>query len=220
MVHPHDQDQAAEGDQAMNRTLILSLFLVSLIAFLLYSPGTYSPGTVSSHESMMPESPQAAQTAMNSSIDCVFISSSLPGQSQYLSVPQNTSGALLYPDLSIKIIASVNSSYDVYIDGKIISSGNVSGIKDIPYVIPNGTSKVSISVGVGQTDWNFPNEVVSSIPVSKYYGPKPPAALYTYYEYEVGIAKGFIAGIFGVAIAMFSGRKYVLEKEKREAIFI
>ena len=215
MVHPHDQDQAAEGDQEMNRTLILSLFLVSLIAFLLYSPGT-----VSSHESMMPESPQAAQTAMNSSIDCVFISSSLPGQSQYLSVPQNTSGALLYPDLSIKIIASVNSSYDVYIDGKIISSGNVSGIKDIPYVIPNGTSKVSISVGVGQTDWNFPNEVVSSIPVSKYYGPKPPALQYTYLQIQMAIAKGFVSAIFGIAIAMFTARKFILEKEKREAIFI
>ncbi len=214
MVHPHHQVKAAEGDQAMNRSLVFTLFLISAIAFLLYSPGT------ATHEGMISESPQATQISQNSSIVYVFISSSLPGQSQYLSVPANTSGALLYPDLSIKIISTANTTYDVYVSGKIMSSGNVSGIREISYVIPNGTSRISISVSVGHNDWNYPNELVSSLPVSKYYGPRPPALQYTYLQIQMAIAKGFIAAIFGIAIAMFTARKFILEKEKREAIFI
>ena len=214
MVHPHDQVKAAEGDQAMNRSLVFTLFLISAIAFLLYAPGPHSP------ESMISDHPQITQTAQNSSIAYVFISSSLPGQSQYLSVPSNTSGALLYPDLSIKIISTANSTYVVYVSGKIISSGKVSGIKEISYVIPNGTSRISISVSVGKNDWNYPNELVSSLPVSKYYGPRPPALQYTYLQIQIAIAKGFVAAIFGIAIAMFTARKFILEKEKREAIFI
>ena len=101
-----------------------------------------------------------------------------------------------------------------------MSSGNVSGIREISYVIPNGTSRISISVSVGHNDWNYPNELVSSLPVSKYYGPRPPALQYTYLQIQMAIAKGFIAAIFGIAIAMFTARKFILEKEKREAIFI
>ena len=81
-------------------------------------------------------------------------------------------------------------------------------------------SSVSVQVILGTKTYSYPNELISSVPIEKYYGPKPPAALYTYSQYEVGIAKGFVAAIFGVAIAMFSGRKYILEKEKREAFFI
>ena len=194
--------------------ILLFLLIVSMVALVFAAPPSVSPSAGSRISGN--EFSQASQ----SNISYVFLSSSLPGQSQFLTVSDNVSGALLYPDLAFKLISSAPSPYSIYSNGKIVSSGNVSGEKSVSYIIPNGTSKVSLSVQMGNHVWNYPNELVSSLPVSKYYGPRPPAALYTYFQYEEAIVKGFVAGIFGVAIAMFSGRKYILEKEKREAIFV
>ena len=194
--------------------ILMALITLSLVALVLAAPLSVSPSAVSRISGN--EFSQASQ----SNISYVLLSSSLPGQSQFLTVSDNVSGALLYPDLAIRLISSSTTPYHIYINGKEESSGNVSGIRDIAYNISSGTSKVSISVQMGNKTWNYPNELVSSLPVSKYYGPRPPAALYTYFQYEEAIVKGFVAGIFGVAIAMFSGRKYILEKEKREAIFV
>jgi hypothetical protein len=216
MDDSHAQVKAAEGPEKMRYShILMALFTFSMVALVLAAPLSVSP----SHEGNRISGNEFAQ-ASQSNISYVFLSSSLPGQSQFLTVSDNVSGALLYPDLAIRLISSSTTPYYIYINGKEESSGNVSGIRDIAYNISSGTSKVSISVQMGNKTWNYPNELVSSLPVSKYYGPRPPAALYTYFQYEEAIVKGFVAGIFGVAIAMFSGRKYILEKEKREAIFV
>jgi hypothetical protein len=191
--------------------ILIALIALSMVALVFAAPSSHAGSRISGNEFA-----QASQ----SNISYVFISSSLPGQSQFLTVSDNVSGALLYPDLAIRLISSSTTPYHIYINGKEESSGNVSGIRDIAYNISSGTSKVSISVQMGNKTWNYPNELVSSLPVSKYYGPRPPAALYTNYQYEEALVKGFVAALFGVAIAMFSGRRFILEKEKREAIFI
>ena len=212
MDDSHAQVKAAEGPEKMRYSLILiALIALSMVALVFAAPSSHAGSRISGNEFA-----QASQ----SNISYVFISSSLPGQSQFLTVSDNVSGALLYPDLAIRLISSSTTPYHIYINGKEESSGNVSGIRDIAYNISSGTSKVSISVQMGNKTWNYPNELVSSLPVSKYYGPRPPAALYTNYQYEEALVKGFVAALFGVAIAMFSGRRFILEKEKREAIFI
>ena len=212
MDDSHAQVKAAEGPEKMRYSLILiALIALSMVALVFAAPSSHAGSRISGNEFA-----QASQ----SNISYVFISSSLPGQSQFLTVSDNVSGALLYPDLAIRLISSSTTPYHIYINGKEESSGNVSGIRDIAYNISSGTSKVSISVQMGNKTWNYPNELVSSLPVSKYYGPRPPAALYTSFQYETALVKGFVATVFAVAIAMFSGRRYILEKEKREAIFV
>ncbi|MHB1507484.1 MAG: hypothetical protein ACYCUZ_05445 [Cuniculiplasma sp.] len=195
--------------------ILMTLLIISMASLVLAAPPSLTPSHAGSR---VPENEQAQASQAN--ITCVFLSSSLPGQSQFLTVSDNVSGALLYPDLSIRLISSSSTPYRIYVNGKEVSSGNVSGIRDVGYNISSGTSKVSITVQLGQKSWNYPNELVSSMPVSKYYGPRPPVAQYTYFQYEEAIVKGFVAALFGVAIAMFSGRRFILEKEKREAIFI
>ena len=216
MDDPFNPLKAAQGPEKMRHSaIILGLFAVSLASLMLAAPISGSSPQQASDISLK-EQPQASLA----NITCVFLSSSLPGQSQFLTVSDNVSGALLYPDLSIRLISSSSTPYRIYVNGKEVSSGNVSGIRDVGYNISSGTSKVSITVQLGQKSWNYPNELVSSMPVSKYYGPRPPVAQYTYFQYEEAIVKGFVAALFGVAIAMFSGRRFILEKEKREAIFI
>ena len=218
MDDSHAQVKAAEGPEKMRYSpTLMALLIISMIALVLASPPSGPQSHAGSGNNI---SGYVFSQASQSNISYVFLSSSLPGQSQFLTVSDNVSGALLYPDLAFELISSSPSPYSIYSNGKIVASGNVSGEKSVSYAIPNGTSKVSLSVQMDKHVWNYPHELVSSLPVSKYYGPRPPAVLYTYFQYETGIVKGFTAGIFGVAIAMFSGRRYILEKEKREAIFV
>ena len=200
----------------MNRIPALLLTCISL-AILFLSLGSSMPLIQNSNAL---NTTHAVPSVNNQPIICVFLSSSLPGQPQYLSVPDNTSGALLYPDLSIQLISSSVNPYNVYVGGKDVLAGNVSGVLKLSYSIPSGVSSISISISVGNQVFNYPNELVSSISISKYYGPKPQPYIYTASAIEEELVKGFVSAIFGVFIAMFFGRKYILEKEKREAIFI
>lgn len=151
-------------------------------------------------------------------IQSVSVTSFCKGQDQYLTVANGVSGALMYPRWTVLMQSTSNVSYTVFVNGQQIDSGSFVGQKAVALNISGST--VSVIIGVGKQVYKYPHELVSSIPIQKYYGPKPPPALYTYYQYEEAIVKGFVASIFGVAIAMFSGRRYILEKEKREAIFI
>ena len=151
-------------------------------------------------------------------IQSVTVTSVLKGQNQVLAAESNVSGDLMFPTWTVAFHSTQRLNYSIYIKGKVIESGSVLGNKNVTFNVSG--SSVSVQVILGTKTYSYPNELISSVPIEKYYGPKPPAALYTYSQYEVGIAKGFVAAIFGVAIAMFSGRKYILEKEKREAFFI
>ena len=151
-------------------------------------------------------------------IQSVSVTSVLKGQNQILAGESNVSGDLMYPTWTVTFHSTQRLNYSIYLKGKEIQSGYVLGNKNVTFNVTGST--VTVQVILGSKTYSYPNELISSVPIQKYYGPKPPAAVYTYSEYEIGIAKGFVAAIFGVAIAMFSARKYVLEKEKREAFYI
>ena len=145
MDDPFNPIKAAQGPEKMRHsTVILALFVVSLASLMLAAPISGSSPQPASDISMK-EQPQASQA----NITCVFLSSSLPGQSQFLTVSDNVSGALLYPDLSIRLISSSSTPYRIYVNGKEASSGNVSGIRDVGYNISSGIRMLCLPVWPG-----------------------------------------------------------------------
>ena len=151
-------------------------------------------------------------------IESVSVSSSYPGQDQFLSVSSGVSGALMYPHWIATLQSSENETYSILVNGQQIASGTVVGTKAVDFNVTGNTT--SVSIGLGTHVYRYPNEIISTIPIQKYYGPKPPTLQYTFAEYEYGIIKAFIASLFAVVIASFSVRKWVVEHEKREVRLI
>ena len=154
----------------------------------------------------------------NRSIESVTVSSSYSGQDQYLTVASGTSGALMYPHWIVSMESTQNESYSVYVSGQEIQSGYVFGSKTVDFNVSG--SSASVIIGLGSKVYKYPKELIATIPIQKYYGPKPPALQYTLSEYEYGIARAFVASAFAIIIALFTARKYLLEKERREVIRI
>jgi hypothetical protein len=154
----------------------------------------------------------------NRVIQSVTVSSSYSGQDQFLTVSAGTSGALMYPHWIVSLKSTQNESYSIYVNGQEILSGYVYGSKTVDFNVSG--SSASVIVGLGSKVYKYPKELIATIPIQKYYGPKPPALQYTLAEYEYGIARAFVASAFAILISLFTARKYLLEKERREAIRI
>ena len=151
-------------------------------------------------------------------IESVTVSSTYPGQDQFLSVSSGISGALMYPHWIATLQSSQNETYSILVNGQQIASVTVVGTKTVDFNVTGNTT--SVSIGLGTHVYRYPNEIISTIPIQKYYGPKPPTLQYTFAEYEYGIIKAFIASLFAVVIASFSVRKWIVEHEKREVRLI
>ena len=154
----------------------------------------------------------------NRVIESVSVSSSYSGQDQFLTVAPGTSGALMYPHWIVTMQSSQNVSYSLYVNGQELLSGYVYGSKTVDFNVSG--SSASVTIGLGSQVYKFPREIIATVPIQKYYGPKPPALQYTLAEYEYGIARAFVASAFAIIIALFTARKYLLEKERREVIRI
>ena len=154
----------------------------------------------------------------NRVIQSVTVSSSYSGQDQFLTVQPGVSGALMYPHWIVTMQSTTNESYSVYLNGQELMSGYVYGSKTVDFNVSG--SSATVTIGLGNQVYKYPNELVATIPIQKYYGPKPPPLQYTLSEYEFGIARAFVASAFAIIIALFTARKYLLEKERREVIRI
>lgn len=150
------------------------------------------------------------------SIYSVAIVSHYPGQNQYLAVPEGKSGALTYPVWDINITSSNNVPYSIYENGVDIYHGTILGSRNFQLNITGNSTSVIVSLG-GHI-FNFKNELVAHVPVQQYYAPKPPALVYSVVQYELGIAKAFVASIFAIVISLFSVRKFLKEHRKREVV--
>ncbi len=150
----------------------------------------------------------------NQDIESVSVSSSYPGQAQYLTVSPGTSGALMYPFWIISMESSQNVSFSIYLNGQEQISGHILGPRVVYLNISGSTA--SVTVGLGSKIFKFSNELIASVPIQKYYGPKAPPSQYTLTQYEDGIMKAFVASFFGLMISLLVVRKYVIEREKRE----
>ncbi|EQB70775.1 MAG: hypothetical protein AMDU1_APLC00047G0016 [Thermoplasmatales archaeon A-plasma] len=154
----------------------------------------------------------------NQEISSVEVSSSYVGQDQFLTVSSGTSGALMYPHWIVKMESTQNVSYTINVNGQNILSGHILGSKVLDFNVSG--SSATVTIGLGSKIFSYPNEIVATVPIQKYYGPKPPPLQYTLVEYEYGIARAFVASAFAILIALFTARKYLLEKERREVIRI
>ena len=151
-------------------------------------------------------------------IESVSVSSSYPGQDQFLTLSPGISGGLMYPHWVATLQSSENESYSILVNGQQIASGTVVGTKTVDFNVTGNVT--SVSIGLGTHVYKYPDETIATVPIQKYYGPKPPTLKYTFAEYEYGIIKAFVASLFAVVIASFSVRKWVVEHEKREVRLI
>ena len=147
-------------------------------------------------------------------IQSVTVTSVLKGQNQVLAAESNVSGDLMFPTWTVAFHSTQRLNYSIYIKGKVIESGSVLGNKNVTFNVSG--SSVSVQVILGTKTYSYPNELISSVPIEKYYGPKPPAARYTLTQYEYGIARAFVASLFTVLVLLLSERKIIIEREKRE----
>ena len=151
-------------------------------------------------------------------IESVSVSSSYPGQDQFLTLSPGISGGLMYPHWVATLQSSENESYSILVNGQQIAPGTVVGTKTVDFNVTGNVT--SVSIGLGTHVYKYPDETIATVPIQKYYGPKPPTLQYTFAEYEYGIIKAFVASLFAVVIASFSVRKWVVEHEKREVRLI
>ena len=120
----------------------------------------------------------------------------------------------MFPTWTVAFHSTQRLNYSIYVKGKLVESGSVIGNKNVSFNVSG--SSVSVQVILGTKTYSYPNELISSVPIEKYYGPKPPAALYTLTQYEYGIARAFVASLFTVLVLLLSERKIIIEREKRE----
>ncbi len=151
-------------------------------------------------------------------IESVSVSSSYPGQDQFLTLSPGISGGLMYPHWVATLQSSENETYSILVNGQQIASGTVVGTKTVDFNVTGNVT--SVSIGLGTHVYKYPDETIATVPIQKYYGPKPPTLQYTFAEYEYGIIKAFVASLFAILIALFTAKKYLIEKERREVLRI
>ena len=154
----------------------------------------------------------------NQAIESVSVSSSYTGQNQFLTVQPGKSGALMYPHWTIKMESTQNETYSIVLDGQTMASGNVHGNKSVNLNV-SGTS-ASVVVGIGSHVFSFPHEIIATVPIQKFYGPRPPPLVFTTAQYEEGLVKAFIASFFAILISFLGVRNWILEQRKREVMVI
>ena len=141
----------------------------------------------------------------------------MPGQNQYLYAFENHS-VQMYPDWEIYLFSSFYLPFSIYEDGRLIESGHLVGSKTI-YLNVTG-STVSVDITIGSHMYKYPDESIASEPLDKLYQKTPPPLVYTVAQYEEGLAKAFVASAFAILIALFTAKKYLIEKERREVMRI
>ena len=141
----------------------------------------------------------------------------MPGQDQYLFAFQNHS-ELMYPDWEIYLFSSFYLPYSIYENGRLIESGHIVGSKTV-YLNVTG-STVSVDISIGSHLYKYPDESIANKPLNKLYQKPAPPLVYTVAEYEEGLAKAFVASVFAILIALFTAKKYLIEKERREVLRI
>ncbi len=151
-------------------------------------------------------------------IESVSVISSLYGQNQILAAEPNESGNLMYPTWKVQILSTQSLNYSIYVRGNEISQGIVLGEKNITFNVSG--SSVSVEVVLGQKTYSYPNELISSVPIQKYYGPKPPQNTATFMDEVFAAIKG-VFGIFPAMVLSYIGVKplVVARKERSPVVW-
>lgn len=150
------------------------------------------------------------------SIQSVYVYSCYPGQSQFLTVQNGVSGALMYTRWTAILQSTQNVSFSVYVGNQNLLTGYFTGSKDITFNVTGSTA--SVIIGVGKTVYKYPSELISTVPVSKYYGPKPPLDTATFLDEVFAAVKG-VFGIFPALLLSYIGVKpLVIARKERTPV--
>ena len=90
-------------------------------------------------------------------IESVSVSSSYPGQDQFLTVASGISGGLMYPHWVATLQSSENESYSILVNGQQIASGTVVGTKTVDFNVTGNVT--SVSIGLGTHVYKYPDEI-------------------------------------------------------------
>lgn len=144
-------------------------------------------------------------------IQSVQVYSCYPGQAQYLTVQNGVSGALMYTHWVATMQSTQNVSYSIYVGGQSLASGYFVGTKDISFNVTG--SAATVTIGVGKVVYRYPSESISSVPISRYYGPKPPSYTATLLDEIYAALKGVI-GLFPAFVLSYFGIKPIVVARK------
>ncbi len=138
-------------------------------------------------------------TVIGVSVSAVLFST-LPGQAQTLSVYANQTGQLVYPHWSFWLYSSAPSSFNVLADGHEIKNGTFSGLIKVNTTV-NGTLGTG-QVFIGNHVFNFKNEPITSVPLSKHFSPPAPPLLYTQGFFNLFQIKTIIAAMLSLMVSV------------------
>ncbi len=147
-------------------------------------------------------------------IESVFVSSTLRGQNQVLAAEPNNSGDLMYPTWKVQMESTQKLNYSIYLRGDEISHGIVIGSKNVTFNVSG--SSVSVQVILGQHTYTYPNELISSVPIQQFYGPKPPADTATFLDEVFAAVKG-VFGLFPAMVLSYIGVKPIVVARKERS---
>ena len=150
----------------------------------------------------------------NQAIESVSVSSSYPGQDQFLTVAPGTSGALMYPGWSVSMQSTQNVSYSIYLNGQDLMSGYVYGSRTVDFNISG--SSATVTIGVGSKVFTFKNEIIATVPIQKYYAPPPPPLVATEIEVITAVSAGSVVFALWVLIGAFTVRPWIMDRMKRK----
>lgn len=146
----------------------------------------------------------------------VSVSTSYPGENQFLTVSNGQEGILLYPNWEITLRTDFKENYTITLNGGIVKSGAVDGITSIPLSV-NGTT-ATVMVSLGGKVYTYRNEFIANIPLQKYYGPKGPQNTATFDDIIFGLFKGAISvSVLGI-IAYVSLFPVIKARKNRKPI--
>jgi hypothetical protein len=149
-------------------------------------------------------------------IQSVTVTSVLKGQNQILAAESNVSGDLMFPTWTVAFHATQRLNYSIYENGKLVESGSVIGNKNVSFNVSG--SSVSVQVILGQRTYTYPNELISSVPLSRYYGPKPPTNTATFLDEVFAAVKG-VFGLFPAMVLSYLGVKpLVIARKERTPV--
>lgn len=149
-------------------------------------------------------------------IQSVQVYSSYPGQAQFLTVQNGVSGALMYTYWTAILQSTQNVTYSVYLGGQSLVSGSFVGTKIINFNVTG--SSATVTIGVGKEIYKYPSESISSVPIQKYYAPKPPSDVATFLDEIFTAIKG-VVGIFPAMILSYIGVKpLVIARKERTPV--
>ena len=153
-------------------------------------------------------------TNQSTSVSTISVYTTYPGQNQYLALPPNASGVVIYPHWVVTLVSSINQTYSIYVSGLEITQGASMGVHEVEFGVVGDV--VNVSIGFGPTTYHYDHEYLSNVPLSTYYSapPAPPVATALQVTFdELAIAFAFVLSLGG---AMFTARRTVIERKKRQ----